>query len=195
MYKFLLSFLFLLFLGMGSYSQSASSGKKIDDKFSELIEVSNSFKGYKVVDYEKLTSLQHSVSNRIEELNSEIASHEKSMASQKHNIGALKAEMKNLQAQLTAVSSEKDAITFLGIPFSKTSYKLAMWGIVAILVLALVLFVVRFKKSHVHTREARKNLAETEIEFEAFKIKSLEKEQRLGRLLQDERNKLMKIAK
>ncbi|HET7361295.1 MAG TPA: hypothetical protein VFI78_05110, partial [Salinimicrobium sp.] len=160
-----------------------------------LIEASNSFKGYKVVDYEKLTALQESVSNRIQNLNSEIAASEKAMASQKEKIGNLKTELASMQNQLKEVSAEKDAITFLGFPFNKTSYKMVMWGIVALLIAALALFVVRFKKSHVHTREAKKDLAETEREFEAFRIKSLEKEQRLGRLLQDERNKLMKIAK
>ncbi len=194
MKKLLCASIFMLFLTGVGFAQT-SSETTIDEKFSELITSSNNFKGYKVVDSDELLKLQQLTSNRISELKEEIAAAKKASLSQKEKVANLNAEVESLELQLKEVTADKDAITFLGMPFSKTSYKSMMWGIVAVLVLALGLFVFRFKKSHVHTQEARKNLAEVEKEFEAYRAKSLEKEQRLGRLLQDEKNKQMKMAK
>ncbi|MFD2519162.1 hypothetical protein [Salinimicrobium flavum] len=194
MKKFLFSSLFIFSLVLTGAAQT-SSESTIDEKFSELITTSNNFKGYKVVDAEELRRLQGLTSNRIAELKEEIAANKEAALAQKQKIAKLNAELETLQANLETVTAEKDALAFLGMPFSKASYKGMMWGIVGVLVLALALFVVRFKKSHIHTKEARKNLAETEKEFEAFRVKALEKEQRLGRLLQDEKNKQMKMAK
>lgn len=178
------------------YSQTKpTSENPIKEKFSELIESSNDFKGYKVVDYEKLTDLQQNTETRIENLKEEIRAYQESIRTKEGKIIALETELQTMQTQLNEVTAEKDAITFLGMLFDKSSYKTIMWGIVAILIMALAYFMYRYKNSHFHTREAQKNLEATEKELEAFRIKSLEKEQRLGRLLQDERNKLLKIAK
>ena len=43
------------------------------------------------------------------------------------------------------------------------------------------------------TKEAKKRLDDTEKEFDIYKKKALEKEQRLGRLLQDEKNKVNRM--
>lgn len=172
-----------------------STETTIDEKFQELITNSNNFKGYKVVDTEQLTTLQGLTSNRIAELKEEIAASKESFKNQEAKIAALQNELETLRAELETVTAQKDDIAVLGMSLSKASYNTAVWSLVGLLVLALVLFVVRFNRSHIHTREAKKNLAELEKEFDAYRVKSLEKEQRLGRLLQDEKNKQLKMAK
>ncbi|SDL03427.1 hypothetical protein SAMN04488034_10254 [Salinimicrobium catena] len=194
MKKLLFSSICALFLTAYGTAQ-VSTETTIDEKFAELIENSNNFKGYKVVDTGELTTLQNLTSKRIAELKEEIAASKEASLAYKQKIAKQNTDMEALEAKLNQVTAEKDAITFLGFPFSKTSYKSTMWGIVGILILALALFIVRFKKSNVDTKEAKKNLAELEKEFDSYRAKALEKEQRLGRLLQDEKNKQMKLAK
>ena len=189
---YLLGLLFLI-AGLTAYAQTSET--TIDAKFEELITSSNNFKGYKVVDSGELTNLQQLTSQRIAELKQEIAASNESAQAQKEKISSLEESMADLEARLANVTAEKDAIAFLGIPFSKASYKNMMWGIVGALILALLFFVYRFKRSHEHTREARLRHAETEKEFEAYRAKALEKEQRLGRLLQDEKNKQVQMSK
>lgn len=167
----------------------------IAEKFQELITSSNNFKGYKVVDTDQLTTLQELTSNRITELKEEIASSQEAFKVQEAEMRELQAQLETLQEKLTTVTAQKDEIAFLGMSLSKGAYNTTMWSLVGILILALALFVVRFKRSHVHTTEARKNLAELEKEFDEYRAKALEKEQRLGRLLQDEKNKQFKVAK
>lgn len=194
MKKFFFPITLSLFLSFTSIAQT-STETTIDDKFTELITNSNNYKGYKVVDTSELTALQNLTSKRIAELKEEIAALKQAGLEQKEKMAALQADLRNLQAELEEVNAEKDNISFLGMPFSKASYQSTMWGIVGILVLGLGIFIFRFKRSHIHTREAKQNLQDLEKEFEAYRAKSLEKEQRLGRLLQDEKNKHVKLAK
>ncbi|MHA6280140.1 hypothetical protein ACXYMT_08155 [Salinimicrobium sp. CAU 1759] len=184
-------FLFTLTNAVGQTSTETT----IDEKFQELITNSNNFKGYKVVDTDQLTTLQQLTSNRIAELKEEIAASKEAFKTQKLKISDLEAELEEIQGQLNAVTAQKDEIAVLGMSVSKSAYNSSMWSVIGVLILALALFVVRFKKSHIHTLEARKNLAELEKEFDTYRAKSLEKEQRLGRLLQDEKNKQLKMAK
>ncbi len=161
----------------------------IEDEFTRIIETSNDYQGYKVVDYNDLIKLKKSTANFIEELNNEIVTQKNTISQQQSEIANLKSELETTQKDLVDVTADKDAITFLGMPFSKGTYMALMWGIVAVLILFLLFFVYRFKKGHVQTSEAKNNLIATEKEFEDYKAKALVKEQRLGRLLQDERNK------
>lgn len=185
--KLVFSLLTFLLLVNSSFSQETTD--PIEQDFNNLIESSNDFQGYKVVDYEALTSLRDNTIQHIQELQNEITTQENEEDRQRERIEELEAELEQTQQDLEDVTAEKDAITFLGFPFSKGSYMALMWGIVALLVVALIIFVYRFKNSNATTKEAQKNLRETEKEFEAYRAKSLEKEQRLGRQLQDERNK------
>lgn len=193
MKKIIFASLFLLITASG-FSQ-VSSETTIDENFQELITNSNNFKGYKVVDTEQLTTLQKLTSNRITELKEEIAASKQAAEAQEQKMAELRAEVESMEARLAEVSQEKDSINVLGMQLSKSSYTTVMWSIVGLLLAALVFFIIRFKRSHIHTTEARKNLAELEKEFDAYRVKALEKEQRLGRLLQDEKNKQLKVAK
>lgn len=193
MKKFLFASLFLLSITT-TFAQ-VSSETTIDENFQELITNSNNFKGYKVVDTDQLTTLQRLTSNRIAELKEEIATFNQATEAQEQKMAEIRAEMESMEARLAEVSQEKDNINVLGMSLSKASYNTTMLSIIGILVAALIFFVIRFKKSHIHTTEARKNLAELEKEFDAYRVKALEKEQRLGRLLQDEKNKQLKVAK
>ncbi|WP_373058671.1 hypothetical protein [Zunongwangia sp. H14] len=167
----------------------AANQHPVRSEFDELIETSNDYQGYKVIDYDRIIELRNTTSAYIENLKNEITTQTNTMDRQNQEIEELKEKLSDTQADLERVNNEKDAINFLGIPFSKGSYKAIMWGLVGLLVLALLFFIYRYRSSNATTKEARKRLDETEKEFDAYRAKSLEKEQRLGRQLQDERNK------
>lgn len=184
-----LIFIFLTFTPRINAQDFNSSETPILDGFTTLIEKSNDYQGYKVVDYNDLVSLKKNTIEFIAFLKNEITTQQNSIDQQKDEISELKTSLETTKQNLVAVTAEKDAITFLGFPFSKGSYMALMWGIVAALIIALLFFIFRFKKGNIQTTEAKKNLIQTEKEFEDYRAKALEKEQRLGRLLQDERNR------
>lgn len=190
--SFTLAFIVSILVGLNSYSQNDTiqeSENPIDDEFTELMETSNNYQNYKVVERQKLNALQQSTATYISGLKEEIAALEESLQEQQENIDNQNTELQNVQAELEQVTAEKDAITFLGMPIEKNAYQTIMWGIVGVLALVLIFFIYRYSKSNADTKEAKKRQEETEKEFELYRAKALEKEQRMGRMLQDERNK------
>lgn len=190
MKKVLLLGILSIGLTVNSLAQDTNSGlNPLEEDFTNLIEKSNDYQGYKVVDYNELVNLKNKTGQYFSTLNEEIITQKNTIDQQQQEINRLKEDLEATQQDLLKVNEEKDAITFLGMPFSKGSYMALMWGIVGFLVLALLFFIFRYRQSHTHTVEARNKLHSTEKEFDVYREKALEKEQRLGRLLQDERNK------
>ncbi len=190
-FKHLLLALSLIFTTnfLSAQEENNEEDNTINSQFDEVIEGSNNYQDYKVVKRYKLTQLQKNTVNRIESLKEEIVTSNKTIEEQKLKIENLKAELNNTQNNLNQVTEEKDQISFFGIATDKGTYQTIMWVIVFALVLILVFFIYKYKQSNVLTKEAKKNLAENEAEFDEYRKKSLEKQQKLGRQLQDEKNK------
>jgi phosphoglycerate-specific signal transduction histidine kinase len=85
--------------------------------------------------------------------------------------------------------TEKKSISFLGIQLKKSTYTIIVWSIILLLIIALLYFIYQYKNSYSVTSEAKSNLSEAEEELAIYKKKSLEREQKLRRQLQDEINK------
>ena len=85
--------------------------------------------------------------------------------------------------------SKVDNISLFGLLLNKTTYNSILWGLIGVLLISLLFFIYKFKNSNVLTNEAKASLVDVEQEFEQFRKKTLEKEQKLRRQLQDEINK------
>lgn len=179
----------MAFTGVMTGQDNNAGQNPVEEDFNNVIESSNDYQGYKVVDYNELINLRNTTSQRFARINEDIISQQETIDQQQNQIVELQNELESTRQDLERVSAEKDEISFLGIPFSKSGYQTFMLSIIGLLVLALLFFIYKYKSSHEQTREARDKYNTTEKEFEAYRAKALEKEQRLGRLLQDERNK------
>lgn len=94
------------------------------------------------------------------------------------------------QASAQSSSGPSDTISLLGINLSKSTYNLVMISLVVVLGLALAI-VIGTTAKHKHEAKHRTELyEEIEEEFKAYKAKATEKEIKLARELQTERNKL-----
>ena len=105
-------------------------------------------------------------------------------------VDSLKTEITNKDQTITASNKKIDAVRVLGILLSKTTYNLIVWGLVLLFGLIALVVIIR---SGSHSREARNKTqlyAELEEEFKAYKAKATDKELKLARELQTERNKL-----
>lgn len=167
--------------------------KTIDTQFKELIEESNNFKEYKVIKEAQINGLRKNTNEHIEKLNENISSLENSIAEKDSKINTLEKELSGVNSSLSDVNAEKDSMNFLGIQTKKGIYNTIVWSIVGVLSFLLILMSLRYKSSNTTTKEAKKQLQTTEEELEELRRKSIEKEQKLGRQLQDERNKLSKL--
>lgn len=182
---FICCFLLISFSGISQENNSQT----VDDQISELIEKSNTYQSYKVIELNKLRVLQRNIRDSISVLKTSIATSESVILEQNNKIDSITNQIENLNLDLAKTQDKVENISLLGIPTNKSTYNTIMWSIVIVLLLISSILFFRFKKSHGDTKDAREKLEETEVELENLRKRSLEREQKVRRQLQDEINK------
>jgi len=105
-------------------------------------------------------------------------------------VDSLQNDIKSNDQTLNQSNAKGDSIDMFGIMLPKTTYNLIMWGLV---VLFAVIAIVVIGRTGGYTREAKYRVQlynELEEEYKNYKLKANEKEKKLARELQTERNKL-----
>lgn len=179
----------LLFVSSNAFSQSKKDTLTLTQKFDKIYRTSSSYQEYKVIRKTRFQDLKKQVSDSVSTLKKEISDKNKLIASQKDSVKNVKEVANILSADLNLTLTEKNSIQFLGISLHKSTYNLIVWSVIVCLLVSLFYFIYRFKNSNVVTTTAKRELQELEEEFATHKKKSLEKEQKLRRQLQDEINK------
>lgn len=166
----------------------------IYNQFEYVLQKSGDFRGtngsmYEAVKRSMLTTLQAHTNDTLKTLRKDLADTQAMVKTQANEISELKTNLSNTQASLEKTTNEKNNMSLFGLQMSKSSYNVLMWSIIGILLAMLMLFIYKYKNSHVITKEAKKALEEIEVEFEEHRKTALEREQKVRRQLQDELNK------
>jgi hypothetical protein len=125
-----------------------------------------------------------------------------SLRETRDRVSALETELQNIQATLKQKEASMEEITYdgthinvMGIPFEKATFV----GIVSIIVvglLALLGVIFARLKSQKDSLREKSELVETTIhEFEDYKRKALDRQTKISRELQNERNKAMEVKR
>jgi hypothetical protein len=140
-----------------------------------------------------LAALWKNVSDTLAKERNDIKAAQAKLTADAKLIDSLKTAAANAlkeQSPAQSSSSPSDTISLLGISLSKSTYNLVMISLVIGLALALAI-VIGTTAKHKHEARHRTELyEEIEEEFKAYKAKATEKELKLARELQTERNKL-----
>lgn len=166
----------------------------LEGQFEFIYDKSSNYQEYKVVKRVWLDQLRKNILDSVASVEEDLVASQKLTETQSNEISTLKSSLEEVNNNLTGVSAEKDSITFLGVQIEKSAYKTIMWSIVLLLALIILFLAYKFKNANTITREAKKTLVEVEEEYEDYRRKALEREQKVRRQLQDEINK-QKIAK
>ena len=161
----------------------------ITGEFDRLYRVSTNYKGYKVINKEKFLDLKQQV------LDSSKAS--QNLLIEKNNLlKASKLDNKKNQEALTLTKltlettlKKENSISLLGIQLSKFIYNFILWTLISLLLVLVIYLSFKFQKNNFLTKRATQNLKNVEYEYEQYRKKALEREQKLRRTLQDEINK------
>lgn len=144
---------------------------------------------YEVVKVTSLEKLSQNVADTLNLLNKKTSELKATIAENEKNISSLNQKLSDTSNNLTAVTEEKDSMSFLGILISKGAYNAVLWTLIISLLLLLLFFIYKFRSSNNLTQVAKTNLAELEIEYEEHRRRALEREQKISRQYQDEINK------
>lgn len=111
------------------------------------------------------------------------------LAAQNQSINSLQSDVKNKDQAINETNARQNDISLFGVYLSKTAYNLLMWGLVAGLGLALLIVILRTGGNAREAKYRIKLYEELNEEFVAYKAKANDKEKKLARELQTERNK------
>ena len=157
-------FIFSLFITITTFSQEIKKDTlSILNQFDKVYRKSSSYQEYKVIRKITFQNLKNNVVNTIEGIDKELISKNKKNKILKDSIQSINKNLIALESDLSLINIEKNSIYFFGLEIEKSSYRI--------------------------TSLAKENLLEVENELAIYKKKSLEREQKLRRQLQDEVNK------
>ncbi len=192
-----LIFILILFpmIGVAQSNTKALDEKDIplEKRYEIMKETAQTFKEYKVIKREVLDGvLKISLDS--------IAALELKLTEAKGAISAFDQKIKEAdlardQAYAEKAEMEYDAthMTVMGISFNKAFFASLMGIIIAALLVFLGLVGGRLKMVYSTLREKLENLDIITKEFEEYKRKALDKQMKLSRELQDERNRLAEM--
>jgi hypothetical protein len=183
--------LFALLLSSVSFTQETTfeDTNSIENQFEELYKKSSTYQVYKVISKDKYQRLKLNILDSLKDLKETIAHKESLLLKEKSNIEETKKLLTQTEIDLNISLKKESSIDILGIKLSKVVYNLLLWGIIVLLLLGLSYFIFKFFRSNILTKEAKNNLVDVEQEFEQHRKKTLVREQKLRRKLQDEINK------
>lgn len=191
--KIIVSILFMI-MGVSSLAQPAA--KAIEDKEINLKERyqvmksgSQTYQDYKVIKEVILDGFWKITIDSISKQQAMIKAANGEIAALKNEVLAIQNDLKAQQASVEGITFESNHISVLGIPFGKGTFIFLVAAVIA--GLALTLFVMLGRMRILNSGMKEKTLIAHTLtqEFEEYKRKALEKQTKLSRELQNERNK------
>jgi len=171
-------------------TDSTSADPSINGQYKLLLSKSRTLDGYKMINPYRLNTFWKSVQDTLTTSKRQLSNAKKEISGYKSEIRNLKQHISGTENSLASSNAKINEISLLGISFTKGNYNLIVWGLILILTLALVIVILRSARN-IHEARYRSTLyEEISQEYQAYKVKANEKEKKLARELQDERNKL-----
>jgi hypothetical protein len=190
-----ISLLGALFLGISlSFAQQeadALEGKyPLNDRYQLLKTKSQNYKEYKVIRETVLDSFWKIVRDSVASKEAALAARDQNIKQLNTNLAETQANLKKKEESMAEIVHDSTHINVLGINFAKSVFITTVAVIVGLLILLLVFITGRLKLIHSSMKERADAFTSLSNEFEEYKRKAMEKQTKLSRELQTERNRL-----
>lgn len=190
----------LCFFLTTAHAQEARNAGDLNQQFEEIKSSSNSVKSssgreYKVVNLEDLNALWNNVQDQLAASKDELQSSQARVDALRQEVAQLTQRVDEQQAIVQESEHAATHISVLGIDVAKDKFEATFWITTAILLILLAGAIYQFKRSRNVTRRTQMNFMELQEEMEELRKTSLEKERRLRRELQTERNMMEEMGR
>lgn len=161
----------------------------LNGQYQFMLSKSKSLYGARLINPSRLSSVWKSVSDTLRKERKQLVEARQEIKGQAATIASLKGEVTGKESSLAGANAMVNEIKFLGISFTKATYNVIVWSIIAVLAIALFVVIARSTKNILEAKHRTQLYEEINTEYQNYKVKANEKERKLARELQDERNK------
>lgn len=191
-------YIILLFVwgvsGLPAMGQDAPTPNTLEEQFRTLKESSNNYQEYKVVRETNLNQFYNNVRDSIYTAKQNILQAQNKINEQKQEIERLNEEVSSRQKAVEQSEYEIAHTQLLGIDIEKEAYNYIVWGIILVLLIILAIAILKYKSSNRVAVKKKNEYEALDQEFNEYKLRSREKETRLMRDLQTERNAVEELT-
>lgn len=194
-FKLIIAILFLTAIGQTIQAQDTTAvvDHSLSGQYQELLQKSYTQNGYKLINPARLSAFRNNFRDSLIHERSKVIQLQNRLAAQSKTIRDLETDLKTKEADLNKSASQSNSIDVFGIPMDKSTYNILMWSIVLGLGIALIAVVLRtsgYRREARHRTQLYKELSD---EYHGFKTKANEKEKKLARELQTEKNRVEEL--
>jgi hypothetical protein len=192
-------FFCLLVYGQLSYGQATvdplQENYSLKDRYAIMKAKSQTYQNYKVIKESVLDGVWKIVQDSINAKQATIRMANQQIVQLKGEVKKAQESMKAKDESVKEVVYDSAHITVLGIDFTKGVFLTFIGILIAALVAFLVFVMARMKVLDKSIREKTLTINMVSSEYEEYKKKAMEKQTKLSRELQDERNRLQELRR
>jgi len=182
-----------IFCGLSLQAQTTDeptvpSAPSLGQQYQEMISKAESYNEYKVIKNSVLGQYNKAVQDTIALSKTTITSLENKVDEQANQITQTSSKVTSLENQLAESEKLRNSLTFLGIPFGKRLYHTIVWIIIGALALFSAFAYSSFVRGNIVAKKTLKDKENIEIQFEEHRKTTHEKQLKMARELQTERN-------
>ena len=188
--KSLYLFIFCLLMSVSTFSQKAENDTlSLSKQFEQVYRRSSSYKDFKVIRKTTFQDLKENTLNSIKSIDEKLKIESLKNTRLEQEINNITKTHLELDLKLSNAIQEKNTISFIGLKLKKNTFKIIIWSIFLTLIILTCFFAYKLKDGIKITLQAKNELITVEKEFNSYRKKSLVRDQKLRRQLQDEINK------
>ncbi len=163
------------------------------EQFVFLKEESNTYKDKKIIRETELNRFWTNVRDSLSQVHQQLALTKSNINARKAEIDTLNAKLESQREMVEESEHASTHISVMGIDILKNNFLSFFWITASVLTLLLLGALYQYRHSKMVTSKTQYNLRAIQRELEDFRKKSLEKERKLRRELQTERNRVEEL--
>lgn len=163
------------------------------EQYQEIVGRAGSYQGYKQVRETRLQALWKSSLDSLQRERQLLREAQAKLGTNDDAVGGVKAELDAKNKELAAAKASKDEISVLGMSFEKRTYNSIVWGLILVLAAGIAFLIYRAGAAGKEAKYRTDLYNELFEEFREHKVKANEKEKKLARELQTERNLIAEL--
>ena len=188
--KSLYLFIFCLLMSIDTFSQKTTNDTlSLSKQFEQAYRRSSSYKEFKVIRKSTFQNLKKNTLDSIKIIDEKLKIESQKNTRLEQEINSVAKIRLEQDLELSEAILEKNTISFVGLKLKKNTFKIIIWSIFLTLIILICYFAYKLKDGIKITSQAKKELTSVEKGFNSYKKKSLVRDQKMRRQLQDEINK------